>query len=424
MKKLSLLAIGFMITGLFACVDQDFDTPPEPAPCDEANTTIAELKASLGGLAKMVVEDDVVISGVVVADDKSGNFYQEVVLQDETGGILIGISAVEVYVRYPVGRRLTVSCKGLELENFSGAIQIGSVPWLTRKDFICVGDIETVPTPKTVTVNDLDNADIFSLVQLENVQFALSAAGAPFADAINSISVNHILDECATGENITVRTSGFADFAGDLTPTGNGTIVGIYNVFGGTKQLFLRDLDDVADMTRERCLLGVVSTLSQDFDSFNNNEDILINAWSNLAVKGSRLWRAQEFGGNLYAQATAFGDQSPEMESWLITPGIDLSEPKTLRFESAMAFFDHDALTVMISTDWNGSSASLASATWIDLQPNLATSSTGDNTWVPSGDVALSGYSGIGYIAFRYIGSGPDGLDTSFRIDNLEVVNQ
>ncbi len=79
--------------------------------------------------------------------------------------------------------------------------------------------------------------------------------------------------------------------------------------------------------------------------------DINLPGWANIAVKGTRLWRAQVFSGNHYAQATSFNDTENEMEAWLITPPITLDEAKKLTFESAKAFWTHDGLTVWVSAE-------------------------------------------------------------------------
>ena len=152
------------------------------------------------------------------------------------------------------------------------------------------------------------------------------------------------------------------------------------------------------------------------FSSIADNDDILLPDWANISVKGTRLWRAKEFGGNHYAQATAFGDQSAEMETWLITPGIVLSSPKKIKFETAKAFYVHDGLSIWISSDFNGSD--VTGANWQQLFPNLANASSPDNTFIPSGDIDLSGFTGTVYVGFRYIGSGPGGQTTSFRVGN------
>ena len=107
------------------------------------------------------------------------------------------------------------------------------------------------------------------------------------------------------------------------------------------------------------------------------------------------------------------------METWMILPGIDLSTPKTLSFESAYAFFEHDGLTVWIATDYDGTNVSTAN--WTQLNANIAGSSDPENEFQPSGVVDLSGFSGTGHIGFLYQGSGPAGNTTTFRVDNIIV---
>ncbi|HHJ49459.1 MAG TPA: DUF5017 domain-containing protein, partial [Phaeodactylibacter sp.] len=148
------------------------------------------------------------------------------------------------------------------------------------------------------------------------------------------------------------------------------------------------------------------------------NEDIDFEGWLNLAVKGTRRWQAKEFDNNVYAQATAYNSSDAENECWLITPAIDLSEPRTLNFESAQAYWNHDGLSVWISTDFDG--VNFDDATWTQLSCTLAGENDPYHEWVPSGAVDLSGFSGKGYIGFRYVGDPVNGT-TSYRIDNVNI---
>jgi len=120
-----------------------------------------------------------------------------------------------------------------------------------------------------------------------------------------------------------------------------------------------------------------------------------------------------------FLQATAFNDNAPDMEAWMITPEVDASTPKTLTFESAHSFYVHDGLTVWAATDYDGSNA--ATANWVQLSAYIAQSGDPENEFQPSGDVDLSTFSGMIHIGFKYVGSGPSGLTTSWRIDNVKV---
>jgi hypothetical protein len=170
-------------------------------------------------------------------------------------------------------------------------------------------------------------------------------------------------------------------------------------------------------MTGDRCPI----IINENFETSTNNVDISLPDWANIAVKGTRVWRGKSYAGNLSAQATSFGDQAAEMETWLITPPIALNIPKKITFQSAEAFYVHDGLTVWISSNFNG--VDVTGATWTQLFPTLAGSSSTDNVFVPSGDINLTGYTGPVRIGFKYVGSGPGGQTTSYRIDNVKVDN-
>ncbi len=74
------------------------------------------------------ITDDVIIGGIVCMDDKSGNYYKKIVIQDETGGIEIEIDQTNLYTDYPVGRKVYVRCKGLFLGNYFDIPQLGATP--------------------------------------------------------------------------------------------------------------------------------------------------------------------------------------------------------------------------------------------------------------------------------------------------------
>ncbi|MEO1715311.1 MAG: choice-of-anchor J domain-containing protein, partial [Bacteroidota bacterium] len=202
---------------------------------------------------------------------------------------------------------------------------------------------------------------------------------------------------------------------------GSGSITAIFSVFGDTEQLLIRDPNDVA-FDEARCEEAAVTGININFDDqLNDDDDIFLDGWTNVALQGTRLWRAQEFSNNLYGQGTAFGDNdNPVMETWLVTPRIDLSEASTLRFESQVGFAvsGHDGLKVFASTDFVGD---VTSATWTEINGNVANSNTADNTWIDSGDIDLSSYGESVYIGFQYLGSGPNGETSSYRIDNIIV---
>lgn len=420
MKK-TLFSSGLILFSILSiltwnsCVKLEFDEPPPTALCDwHATHTIAELKAKYTG-ADLVIQDSIIIEGVVIADDSSGNFYRELIVQDETAGIDVRFAVTDLYNDYPMGRQVFIFCKGLTLSNYNGVLQLGEIPEALMDDHICRGVKNKTVTPKTVAIADLDASYIHTLVRIENVQFDDGSAGVTYADPVNLLSVNLSLVECETDNAIIVRNSGYADFAAAITPTGSGAIEAVYSVYQSDQQLFIRHTRDV-QMTDSRCEF----LLNEGFTGVPDNQDLSLPGWTNVAVKGTRLWRGGSFSGNSFAQATAYQDSNPEMETWLITPYINLDTPKNLSFESAQAFFTHDGLTALISTDFSGN---VATATWTPLSCTLATSGDANYDWVPSGTIDLSGYSGIAHVAFRYIGN-KTSQTTTFRLDNVRITEQ
>lgn len=165
-----------------------------------------------------------------------------------------------------------------------------------------------------------------------------------------------------------------------------------------------------------------VTSIDEDFESQTDYEPINLPGWLNVATEGSRDWQAKEFDSNIYAQATAYNSGENNV-TWMITPKIDLDamDNPVFEFKNAQAFWDHDGLTVLISTDFDG--ANVDNATWAELDCNLAGESTPEHEWVDSGKISLSLYSGQGYVAFKY--EGTDGSeDTSYRIDDVLLYDE
>ena len=432
--QLALLALLFSFT---SCLDEDFDQPPTGGedPNITVTTTIAELKAMHTPGGKEVIQEDLVIKGIVIADDASGNWYRTFVIQDETGGIEILTELRDSYVYYPRGREVYIKCKGLVMGDYNNLIQLGGFiaqdgtlgPVVEVSDFIIKGLKKDLPAPKVRKMDELSLADVSTLVTLEGVQFSSADIGATFADVVNQYALNRYLQDCELQEVI-VRTSGYADFAGAAVPGGNGNFTGVLSVYRNDFQFLIRDLNDLA-LNGTRCDDGTnpclnanpvtVTGVDEDFESGTNNNPVQLYGWTNIVVKGSRSWQFKEFSGNVYVQATAYNDAAAEMETWLVSPLIELTEPQVLTFETAKAFYTHNGLSAWISFDFV---CDPLSATWQPLDADLAGQNDADNEWVPSGDVDLSSLVGQKFaIGFKYVGSGTSGNTGSFRIDNFKL---
>ncbi len=341
------------------------------------------------------------IKGTVISDFANGNTTGlNAVIQDGSRGIVVRFDSNHSFA---LGQEIEVNISGLEVSDFNGLVQVSGVPLGNAM----VTGSNTI-TPMTVTVSEfLAQSDLLESVLLQFEDVTLVGDGGTTFNGNVSVSD-------ATG-TVAMFTRGAATFSGASLPTMATDLVAVGSQFNDP-QIFIRNLDDVG----ETIVNPPGGDIDEDFQTtVSNNVDANITDWTNLATQGTRVWRGREFDGNFYVQATAFQDTEANMETWLITPEVDLSTPKTLTFESAQAFHVHDGMTVWIATDYDGTNATTAN--WTQLSANFADGSNPNYEFQPSGDVDLSGFSGTGHIGFKYEGSGPSGNTTSFLLDNVKV---
>ena len=122
--KMSVLLMLVISLGSTGCIQDKFDQPPVGGsdPDITPTHTIAELKAMYAG-ASIEFTDSMIISGIVNADDKSGNFYKVITMQDASAGIAIRVDGNSLFNNYPVGRRIFIKLKGLVLGDSNGRRQ-------------------------------------------------------------------------------------------------------------------------------------------------------------------------------------------------------------------------------------------------------------------------------------------------------------
>lgn len=273
-KKLLVLALLAMISIHFtSCREDEFDQPPLNGadPNLTVNMTIDSLKKiyrdSIIVFNKVVtINNDWIISGVITADDESGNFYKTMVIEDATAGIAIRLDQSEFHTKFPIGRRVFIKLKGLVMGDYGNLIQLGGyvdntgtfpeaapIPFSLVNDHIIGGMYNLNPQPAKVTILDLSNTDKWQnrFIEIQNCEFATADTGQPYADAVLFQSVNRIVNDC-NGGSVIVRTSGYSNFATKVTPSGKGTLKGIFSIFASDKQMILRDEFDTK-MDSVRC---------------------------------------------------------------------------------------------------------------------------------------------------------------------------
>lgn len=444
MTKSWFYAVALMAAvALGGCIHDEFDAPPGGGSDPDVDATlirdIADIKALYTGGDAVEITDSVFISGIVTADDRSGNFYQTMVLEDGSAGVSVRLETGDFYNTYPIGRRVFILLKGLYVGQYNGLVQIGvssleepdgveRIPNLLVPSYIFPGKFGLNLDPEDVTIAQLQaNRDEYQnrLIRLSGMEFSCGDLGQTFAtDPDISSAVNRLVYNCSGGSMI-LRNSSYAEFALEPLPAGNGTLTAIFSVFGTDNQLFIRETSDAA-FDGPRCQSGVVPGLEQDFEGAEDFEPISVGNWQTIATVGGELWEARSFSGNTYAQVQGFGSDFPEIESWLISPTIDFDQAESMSFESKIGYWTHDGLEVFISTDFNG--CDVAGATWTELTSAVIANSVNSpdgiggyaDFFIFSGNVDLSGYSGEGVIGFRYTGNNSTET-TTYQVDNIII---
>lgn len=177
------------------------------------------------------------------------------------------------------------------------------------------------------------------------------------------------------------------------------------------------------DLTNDKT--NPVASINEDFSTAKDRADIALDGWKVIKVLGDRNWQGKTYtpkgGGETeyYAQASAHKGSSADYEYWMITPPVTVENltAKTLSFKTAKAYWkETSSLKVYVLKNENGKTTQTEITT-----AYLAQKSDKDHTFVPSGVVDLSAYTGKIYIGFQYVAKGGDGNSTTFRIDDVEV---
>ncbi len=252
------------------CLKKNAETPNAANSFDPeltVNYSITQLNTKLPTEgAPILIDSDWTVAAIVTADDRSGNFYNQLTIQDTTGGICILLNLNSLYTNYPIGRKIYVQLKGMFLCNNHGLPQIGATPapdnsgvlqasGLPTKEIskhIVVANFPNPIVPYTTTLSEIEIAKVSllnRLITINNIELVNPNYDNIYSDPAIATSIK--LQDCS-GKKILLRNSNYAEFQNYTTPSGNGSITGIYMIYNGVPQIMIRDTSDV-QMNNTRC---------------------------------------------------------------------------------------------------------------------------------------------------------------------------
>jgi hypothetical protein len=400
----------------------------DPQPGDSVVDTLGG--GNYKGLIK--ITGDYIVKGVVSANDKSGNLYKKLFIQNATAGIAIDIDGTYLYTVYPIGQKVFIKCKGLYIGHYGGEIQLGDIynGEIARispakiEDHILLDSLPgKVPLPVII---DLQNTStnyfvkhLGMLVAFKNVGFGddggsricpgFTSSSYTIYDSING----PILLPKTGGLPLILYTSSYSDFSMYELPYGHGTLQGIFTVYNTNFELLLRDMND---------MVNFVDTGQTTI--YHNNFDVSPPDWVIFSPASNKPWTWD--GSYLEMVANGYGGDVA-CDTWLISPGIDLTNVTNpiLTFNTWTKYTDSglaNPLEVKISTNYAGSGDPSA-ATWSNLQCNLPAANSA--AWLSSGDIDLSAFHQTIYVAFRYRSSGVSSTSAAkWEVDTFKLTGK
>ncbi len=268
MKSFICLCVFFMVIGCKKTLDYPAIFADPLLQVTTSIRSLCQTHVKAGSFDTIQIDD--VISGIVIANDKEGNFYQTIIIQDTTGGIAIKIDGYGLSALYPIGRRLFVKVKGLILSDYARCLQIGAgvdnqdtnqlqlLPILSTiaDKYIYRGSMNHIVTPKVVSpsalTTQMSDPCQNTLIQINACQIRDQDISKLFGDpTLAQSGISYKLALC-NGESITLRNSSYSSFASYPLPKLNGYIVGVYTLYNSAKQIIIRDTTDM-HFNQPRC---------------------------------------------------------------------------------------------------------------------------------------------------------------------------
>lgn len=475
MKTFKKLHLFILLAGLIAfssCVkNNNFEVPEieivpfSPNPGD----IVTDISSVIGELAQQGQiftyeslsnsKNSRYMEGYVISSDESGNFFEQLILQDRienpTAGIAIQIDINPLYIHYEFGRKVFIKLDGLSVAEENGVIQIGKrdgnnlekIPSSLRNQHIIRGTEVATIVPLELEVTDFSNSKENLFIRLTHAQFhrdeALGNRPLSFAsEPTDEFNGERILETCPENNRVILSTSTFSDFKALFLPSSIGSIDGILtrNFFDDFYTLIINSPEDIHFTNEIRCdpiILdcgladneGKTILFEDDFETQTRGSLITGKGWTHFIEKGTEGFEAYRASGanvslGVSARVGSFNSGDDNNIAWLITPAINLDSfiNITLSFQTSNSFADDSKLELLFSNDWDENPNNIINATWGLLPAGyIVQNSDVFSAWFDSGFINLSCGSGTIYIAFRYTGNGSSNFDGVYELDNVKV---
>ncbi len=299
------------------------------------------------------------------------------IVKDETASMLVYGSVGQTYKN---GDVIEAGIRGIVGEYG------GNKQFVPTSSTFAAGEAGTAVVPAVKTVAELEDCGFLEYVKLEGVYFTLnSGKNYTVSDGTNTFAAYNQFGIAIEGlaEGVTYNVEGFMSSYNDKA-----------------------QLQPISVTVADASGITGVSSVNEAFAS------ALPTTWTSVTVSGDVDWYAGSYNSNYYAAMSAYKATEVPVEAWFISPALNVkdAEKKNISFKTQVNGFGSTDTEFKVYVLDN---VDLAKATKTELSVTLAVAPAGVeqengslkysySEWVESGDIDLSAYGDVVYVAFYY----------------------
>ena len=258
--------------------------------------------------------------------------------------------------------------------------------------------------------------------------FAAGEAGAAVAPTVKTVEE---LKDCAFLEYVKLEGVYFTQGSGKNFTVSDGTnTFAAYNQFGitieGLAEGVTYNVEGFMSSYNDKAQLQPISVTVADASGITGVSSVneafgsaLPTTWTSLTTKGDVDWYAGSYSSNYYAAMSAYKATEVPVEAWFITPALNVkdAEKKTISFKTRVNGYGSTDTEFKVYVLDNADPAKATVKT--ELNATLAVApAEGYSEWVESGDIDLSTYGDVVYVAFYY--AAPATASATWCVDDVK----
>ncbi|MFR9520764.1 MAG: DUF5689 domain-containing protein, partial [Rikenellaceae bacterium] len=210
--------------------------------------SIASLRDVESSYRSVLIDESIVIEGCVVGNDKYGEFYNVLIIEDESAAVRLLCDGDDNYRQYPFGCSVTLHCSGLYLFNSYGSLSIGAEPTSSYTlDYISSERLGqylkideeqslTYPSPLEISLDELTPLYAYRYLELSEAQIVDTLGVGTFCarddESGRTVDTSHLIVD-KNRDTIALFVDRLCRYADAQLPTKECALQFVVDYFGG-----------------------------------------------------------------------------------------------------------------------------------------------------------------------------------------------